>query len=408
MIIKKNKLGFSLFNLGIQGYMIIIFFNGILKHYGLLFNSLEKIRPYLPELFLFILFIGWCLLNTKIYRGDLTIIWWLSVVSCLGIFKMPSFLSFLSTFRDLFEPFILLLLISTLKINNKDYDKIFKKMIYIYYLFVIIGFIYAIYQKNEGSLWTARYFAGYEFWGVDPKAGIRISSGSFGFKVLGTTASAETFGFYNMLFIALVISLKRGRIINKILIIISLFNIYLSGMKTALLISIVLIYLVIMKKLRLRMGVFFKLQIMILIVLIFYYMSFVMVDWQSSSFYQRILLWRTLMNGENLLNLFLPINVFYYSAKSGNTGIISFWDNSYLYLAYSIGLIGLSFVIKYFYSIFYKTKKFYNSILNPNCLIIITILLSSVSTCIFVGRNYISLAIIIISLNYSLIRNKEG
>ena len=93
-----------------------------------------------------------------------------------------------------------------------------------------------------------------------------------------------------------------------------------------------------------QIKLFAKLGSAILLLALFYYMTFVLSDWEDSSVLQRLILWKSLVDSGYGMNIIIPTNLFFFSAKAGNTGIISFWDNSYLYLIFSSGIESADFI----------------------------------------------------------------
>lgn len=392
---------YKLIKIGLCGYIIIILYNGIIKHIGLQISIIETIRPYLPEFFLLVYFIGW-LISKKVYRKKpVYLSLWLIVVSLMSLFNVPNFLAILSAFRDLLEPCFFLITLSTINLNELEKTKLIKAIERIFLIFVFVGIYFAIIQRVNGSQWTSVYFAGYPIWGVDLESGLRISSGSFGFKVLGTTASAETFGFYNMSALILILFSNKKLFLKITIIVLSFINVYLSGMKTALLVAILVLYIFTMNRYGKTARMMVKVGSAILLIGIFYYMVFVLSDWEDSSFYARLVLWESLLLKENMINLIFPMNMFFYSAKAGNTGIISFWDNSYFYFMFSTGIIGILLFISNIREKLEKVRRLNNGMINSGSMIILSIALSSISTCLFLGRNYMAIAIIIICIQSS-------
>lgn len=396
-----KSLRYKLIRTGLCGYIIIILYNGIIKHIGLQIGVIETIRPYLPELFLLVYFIGW-LISKKSYRKKpVYLSMWLIVVFFISLINVPNLLSMLSAFRDLLEPCFFLITLSTINLSEYEKTKLIKALERIFVIFVFVGIYFAIIQRVNGSQWTSIYFAGHPIWGVDTESGLRISSGSFGFKVLGTTASAETFGFYNMLALILILFSKKKSALKMVIIVFSFINMYLSGMKTALLVAILVLYIYLMNRHCKTAKMLIKAGSLVLLIGVFYYMVFVLNDWEDSSFYARIVLWKSLLSKENLINLFFPMNMFYYSAKAGNTGIISFWDNSYFYFMFSTGILGLILLISNIRERLRTLRRLNQNSINCGSMIILSIALSSISTCLFLGRNYIAIAIIIICIQSS-------
>ena len=398
----KKSSNYIFEKIGIFGYVAGLLFNGIIKHIGLSISILERIRPFLPEVFMVLILVGWIVSKKYIKKIDFFFMFWVVSVMLFSTSNIPSANSVLSAIRDLVEPFVLLFVISSRRITTvqkKDIDLMLERL---FAVFILIGITYAVVQRINGSVWTSIYFAGHQVWGVDTISGIRVTSGSFGFKVLGTTASAETFGFYNMLAMIVVIFSNNFKKFTKIVFVSTAFiNIFFSGMKTAFIVAILIVYICFMSRFGKQIKLFAKLGSAILLLALFYYMTFVLSDWEDSSVLQRLILWKSLGDSGYGMNILIPTNLFFFSAKAGNTGIISFWDNSYLYLIFSSGIVGLILSINMIYQkvkmIAYKNRSW----LNVDGIIALSLALCSISTCLFLGRNYVAVALVIIGYHYA-------
>lgn len=144
------------------------------------------------------------------------------------------------------------------------------------------------------------------------------------------------------------------------------------------------------------MNVFQMLILVFFAVGIFIYLILQSGSWEASSMYARLVLWRELFTVKNMFNILLPCSFFYFSAGAGNTGIISFWDNTYLFMIFSMGIVGTVLVIYSFVMKWRLIKKTENE--RCAAYILAFLGLSSITTCIFFGRNFIGLAAILIGL----------
>lgn len=397
----------SLLLIGICGYVQVILYNGIIKHLGLCVSSIEGVRPFLPEFFLIVYLVGWIISEKQYKKNIVMFIFWLIAVCVMSIISAPSITAILSAIRDLLEPCLFLITLSTMKLTNKEKKKLVDLLENSLIIFVLIGAYFAISQKINDPQATAMYFTGHSVWGVDVEDGIRMSTGAFGFKVLGTTASAETFGFYNMFAIIVVLFSRKRRIVKIAITVFSFVNMYCSGMKTAILVAILVMYIYLTYRYGKKARLIVKIGFVLIMVGLFYYMVFVLSDWEESSVYARLVLWKSLLSKENLINLFIPTKAFFYSAKAGNKGIISFWDNSYLYFAYSTGIVGLAMLVNLLNSKVKALYKICGDMINAGSMVLLSILLSGLSTCLFLGRNYLAIAIIYVCIMASVTEDEQ-
>lgn len=394
---EKKSAGFLL-EVGIGGYLLAILFNGYLMHLGLTAHLIETIRPFLPECFILFILFAWILSRPRIMLIDLQLWLYLLFVCALGLTRIPSAHSILSVVRDYLEPLILLTVVSSFKITELEKEKLFRLIGKVFALFIVIGFFFSVRQKLMGWQWTSEYFAGYAVWGVDKNASIRVSNGWMGFKVLGTTGSAETFGFYSAYAILfLLYNGFRRKPLNYILVIMAGINLFLSGMKTPMLIILMILFATLVLPRRKKMGVFGMVLMVIFGAGIFLYMIMDAGAWTETSVYLRLILWQDLLDLRHMINLLIPRNIFQYSDGAGNVGITGFWDNSYLYIMFSTGVLGLVLLLQCIvrrYKIITRVEK--NKFTQYTMLYLA---LSSLTTCIFFGRNVITTLFLVLGLS---------
>ena len=260
-------------------------------------------------------------------------------------------------------------------------------------LFTVIGLQFSIYQRSIGWQGISKYFAGYSFFGVNDKESLRVINGWLGLRSLGTTGSSETFGFYSGL--AIIIFLCYGfknKKLNFALITISIMNILLSGLKTPLVSCAIILFLAVTYKKGYKSGwirIIFACGLGLTVTI---YTINSRGTWEDSSLYQRLILWSELFRAEHLVNIIAPVNILKYSSGTDSTGIISFWDNSFFYILFSTGIYG-------FIAIIHRFKVLYQRACEAAVkYIIIYMALSGITTCIFFGRNFISVAMIVLGL----------
>lgn len=375
----------------------MILFNGYIKHIGLSIGFVETIRPVLPEVFALAAVFSWMIQGRRLLREDVGFWCYFIYVCLLSVPSCGNLNSVLSIVRDMIIPFFLLSILSTIRLSQKDNDQLMIVIRNIFALFIIIGFFAAVQQKILGWRWTSNFFVGEEVWGVDRNLSIRISSGWLGFKVLGTTGSAETFGFYSA-FAVLYLPFFgfRKLYINWVLIGLAMVNILLSGMKTPFLIAVVIIFAIVFLPNRKKMGIVSKISIMAVGIGVFAYMIFSGGAWTESSMYMRLELWKDLASSEHIVNLLVPHSLFSYSDGAGNSGITGFWDNAYLYVAYSLGIFGLIAISRLLMRRFKLVQKVDAHRYMTYAYLFLA--LTSITTCVFFGRNVLGIFLIIVGL----------
>lgn len=386
---RENKTANFLMECGICGYLLTVLFNGYLMHLGLSIDLIQILRPYIPEFFMMLVILAWLITKPKLLTVDLQYWVYILIVCALSVGSINSVNSVLAVVRDFFEPMIMLSIISVYGFSHRERTRVLSLILYIFTFFVVVGCYFAIHQKIMGESWTGVYFAGYTFWGVDTVASVRLSSGWLGFKALGTVGSAETFGFYNaFVIIYLLYYGYRYKMVNVALIVVAVVNVLCSGMKTPLLMILVILFAAVFFPNRKKMDVFGRLSVVVVAMVIFLCMIADGGDWTETSMYARLMNWQELLQGEHWINLLVPQNLFGYSSGAGNSGVTGFWDNAYFYVAFSTGFVGLFLFIRCLlarYRLIESTEQ--NKFMAYSLLFLA---MSSITTCVFFGRNVIT------------------
>lgn len=398
---EKNALSLScgLIHFGVFGYIAVLLFNGVLMHVGLGFPILESIRPILPELMLLFSILGWLFNNKKVTYKTLGFGVFFLIVMGLSVSNF-SIGSLLITLRNFIIPFIFMLLISFTYGTHKQFGTFFKWLYYLFGFFAFLGSVFAIFQQVKGWEWMSTYFQGYASWGNDGDVRVVFSSYNT-LRVLGTTGDSTTFGLYNTLAILIfVFGKNKAKIIRIILTFLSVVSIFNSGNKTALLLSVFIIGYFLMCKLfgknskkRDRFVLIFT-TIMLIILLLFAFDST-----SKSVFYSvnlRLSIWASIFTWNNVSNLIIPHSLFAFSSMGGSGGVTTIWDNSYLFLLFSFGIVGFILLFLTFYKLFKSMWK---------CMFVkvmaLLLLLSMMSTNIFVGRNIAGFSMLLIGVLYA-------
>lgn len=387
---------FLLFRIGVIGYVACILFNGVLMHYGLSVNALASIRVFLPELFFIVMLLSSFRSNSLL---DKDILLYLMYLIALCFLSMANFTlnSFALVVRDVLVPVCILLVIGQTNFSQAQYKRLFKSIVWLFRLFAFLGLIFAIVQYINGWQWTSRYFLGYEAWGNND---VRIVYGWLGFKVLGPTGDPTTFAFYNI-FVIILLLYGQGKInfIDIMLSLCALVSIVLTGNRTALLFIIVLVVYKILtggefKKFRRLVNFLLALICCSIAVIILFSED---SEWTYTVF-ERFELWSELFDAQYIFNLFIPHSVFEFAGGEGVVGLLGSWDNTFLYMLFSFGIVG--FVL--FIAILWKRlKKAHNATLT---VMTIFVCIAGLTTNIFFGRNILGTYLVFVGLYYSIVK----
>lgn len=406
---KSQKDVYLLVSISVIGYLSILLFYGFLRHIGLKNAFIEKISPFMAESFLLLIVFAWLLDGANIRKIWISFITYLIMVALVSILTAPTIKSVLLTVRNVLLPIMMLVCLSELHLSSSQIKKLMRRVRVIFVVFTIIGFIFANIQFTLGWEWTSKFFAGYSFWGTNEDQTVRIVQGWFGFNVLGTMGNAAIFGFYNGIAILIYLFYAfRRKIFNLLLISLSFYNILLSGNKTALLAIAILIFFKFLLSFSWKDK---KLLFMIILPFIILLVGIIFLIFRDGKFFytfqMRLELWGELLSNEDYaMNIIFPHNLFYFSAGAGNTGLISFWDNAYLYLLYSIGIVGIIFFL---FVIFSTIKKIRAKTNNKFILYLMMYLAAgALTTCVFFGKNIMTLCMIFLGLFAAIVPDEKN
>lgn len=384
---------------GILGYITVLLFNGVLMHVGLSLPILEAVRPFLPEFFLVFSIFGWLMNKQKVGKSLLISLVYFLIVMILsfGNFTVPSLLI---TLRNFLIPYFAMLLLSSCSSSRESFIRFNKSLLIIFSIFIVVGCGFSIIQQIRGWEWMSTYFQGYSSWGTS--GNVRVVWSSYEtLRTLGTTGDSSTFGLYSAFAIMFVLfSSFKNSFIKLLLSALAMVSIFNSGNKTGLLIGafLILYYLVSIifvnhEKLKNRLALLF---VVLTSVILLFSLRETDSDSMLYSMKLRFEVWASIFNEDNLSNLFVPHTLYDYSSFGASGGNTTIWDNSYLFLAFSFGLIGVLII---FAQMFNLVKPMWeNNLVKMFCFVMA---FSMFSTNIFVGRNIAGFALIYLGYLFS-------
>lgn len=399
----KNKNNISCYEkiieLSILMYFITIFFYGILIK--LTFNNsfMFKLKSVLAEFFLILIIIAILIkeISKGIYKKELNIITFISyiiIIMIINLYSMPNIRSINLFIRDIFIPVLVSFFIYQANLSKTIIKKIIMNLLKISIYFVVIGFILAILQYNNGLEWSSKFYTGYSFYGFDEVSKIKINNTLSGvFRVPSITGSSATFGFYNVLVTIILLNFGKRNILKIIVLGMAFVNIILSTNKTALILFIIILGLYLIK------DISKSLKIVIVCILFSFIIIVISILIRNNSdiFFsleERIDLWICIFKENFNYKVLIPLNL--YSFSAGGQGFTSVWDNTFLYVLFALGPIGLGLLITNIITNYVKAKQseYKNTII---CLIIV-FTIGSFTTNLSNGRCFFNIYFILIPL----------
>ncbi|MDK0736125.1 hypothetical protein P7A61_11140 [Clostridium perfringens] len=383
----------KIYRLSIEFYFILILFYGIIVRITIENNFLFSIKTIIPEITLLticILSLISILKNKKINKITIIGILYLSILIFFNL-KTSLDSNIVYFFRDWFISFIYLTLVINYNVSKNEKQKIIEKLVKIFIVFIVFGFLLAVLQKYFGWQWTSKFYTGYEFYGLDEKSKIKIWTSSGVLRVPSLTGNSVSFAFYNLIGFILLNHGYKGKFFKLILEVLTFINILLSNNKTAMIIFIILtLYFIFIKA-----NKYFKILILDFFIIISFVIVYYLDKIDTKIFFsmkERFIYWENIFNSKDLIDIFLPRDIF-------NSSILVF-DNFYIASIFMIGVIGvLVFGVIMYYC--YKNTNQHNRGLSKELLIVF--LVTSITTNISQGRSYLMPFLVI----YVLLSQKD-
>lgn len=383
-------------------YIIYVFCYGIVVKVTMYNELLFNIKTYIPEILLFLsICLGLVCRKVKISLDTVILSVYLCFIALINIIIHGINEQCLYLTRDLYLPLFLFLLLRGLSFDDEAKEWFLKKIVTFCKAYLVVGFILAVLEQYMGWYWTSSFYTGYAFYGQDPLSKVRIAHNFGLLRVPSMSGNYATFGNYSVLAFCMVIFGGEDKKSIKEVILWSLISmgcIVLSTNKSALFAySIINMYILRKYILIGNASLFSVLGYLIASLLIILSIALGMDATLNEnsflySYYQRFDVWREIVNGVDAIEVIIPYNQFLYG--SGAEGVFGFWDNTYIYLLFSIGIVGVLILSKIIYSLIKEQEKI-NRIAIPATIILLVL---SLTTNITQGRAYLTIFLIIISL----------
>jgi|GEM_PF-3071864 len=399
-VIKLPNIYYFILEFAILGYCFCSFYHGVLIHWGLKFSFFLITKAFLPEIFLALFVILWFITRPNIQKVDAILLLLIIVAFFASCFSTVKIKTVFIVIRNLFLPLFMFAISSVIYVDKEKMENIYYHLCIFCAIFIILGLVMAIYQKQLGWEATSAYYAGYSFYGINEELSLKINHGFSGFSVPSLTGNSVNFGSLNAFGAIIICYCKRlKKVIRSVLICSALYSIYLSCNKTSLLALALILSIKILSFNSESISRIIKWLTVLIIMFIIAYIYISDVSYGNLySMSERIKDWNEIFSSNALINLVFPHNAFGFSAGVEAGVGANAWDNAYLYMAFSTGMLSPIILIV---SLIKKNKviKQYRDSMCTDILVLLG--LSSISTCIFFGRSMLTISMILIGMFYS-------
>lgn len=391
---KREKIFFRI----IYAYIILVFFYGIVIKATVNLPLLFSLKTYLPEILIGIA-ASLYLTNKKNWMFTkfefVGIVYFLTVIiiNCVTCgFSNDA----LYCFRDIYIPIFACLIYMKIDFSSKALEKFYRFILIISMIYLVSGAILGIVEVMNGWDWTSKFYTGYSFYDVDAYSKVKISEASGQLRAPGLTGNSVSFSYYGLIAIIAILNKKDFNPVFKTFFFVSEIIILFCTLNktTFIILGIIALYYLFNRLNKVIRNI-------LLLVIGIIALSYIVMHINNDIFYSvldRFRFWGTLDSYVNPLEVLVPYNSFSYNP--GAEGILSFWDNTYLFFLFSIGIFGTVWV--YFLS--YKLKK-RGCIVHTNMKLFfnylyVFMMLSSLFNNITSGRAYFGLYLLIGAIYY--------
>ncbi len=382
----------------IKIYLVILFFYGIIIKFTIWNTTLFQIKKFIPEII--ILIIGLCLalkMSNKITGFCFFGICWIILIILVNfIFIGLGSVTALHSFRDCYIPIFVGVFIYTHDFNEKRLANFYRFLIRLSTVYLITGAVLSVIEQAMGWEWTAKFYTGYVFYGGDSYSGVKISHASGLLRTPGLTGQSASFAFYAVISVFIIWSHRKLHIKYKVILTLLCAVILVNTQnKTAIIgFAVVLFYYLFKRNTKAANRTAIALAALLIIAVFCYLIAYDLPDF-FSSFRERLVLWKEVLQGVEPLEFLFPFKSFYYGA--GGEDFTSILDNAYIYFSVSLGIPGLIWIYVYAYKTAVSSSHF-KDIGILFTMLFIFFVLSSLTTNITQGRAYFSIYLILTGL----------
>ena len=354
--LKKENLPLNLVLL----YFVWTFFNGIIKKLLISNATLFAINTYIPEIIL-LLVVFWCLFHLKglkFNKFEVAGATWFLLVILISLVYCGYSQGVLYVIRDLFFPIYFALVVSKYTFSEKALDHFWRVFKIICMIYLISGAILGMVEFLNGWEWTSQFYTGYTFYGQDEYSSIKITE-AYGFlRAPGLTGNHTTFAYYGLVAVMTIIADRNAKLLKKIFFVVCEILILVSTInKTAIVCMALILYIYLFRRLGRTLKYISLVPVGLFVLL--YVFSNQSLAFLSSTF-DRFDFWSTISSYVSPFEVIIPYNSFSYNPLS--SGIISFWDNSYLYFLFAVGIFGEIWILMYVFKLYKQNWNTYQNI----------------------------------------------
>lgn len=383
-------------------YLFWMFFYGLIIKLTISNEFLFQIKTHVTDVMLILIMMMAILKTKKITKSQffLASILLIEVLINVVLHGVNSdvIIALLYATRGFIAPMLVGYTLINTSIDEEEIKKFFSWLKMTAIVFLVGNTVLSFMQAIRGYEWTSQFYTGYSFYGTDQYSKVRISMASDLLRTPGITGAFTSSATYSLLCMAYLIQECKSKFFQIVIMVLTLMSIWFTYNKTVLVLYMIILIL----HLFINLPHTVKYTMLIIIfggvgIGAIYIMSSMGIGVNEGelgfSTFARIEFWKSLSDIVSPLEMIVPYNMVNYAANG--EGMLSCWDNFYLYCLFSFGVFGLY----YFFKIIVKLYKInsYKKSDNSTFYLYLTIvlLLSGIFNNISNGKSFLGLFLII-------------
>lgn len=335
-------------------YLVYIFFYGLIIKFTRGMGVLFTIKTYIPEILLLII-AAKCILITKgrsIRKFSLIGGFYFLCVLVIGFGYYGGSSDAFYLVRDLFLPIFVGIILARKDFHDETLTRFYSIFLKVCMAYLIIGAILGIVEYTNGWEWASRFYAGHTFYGTDAHTKVIITEAYGQLRAPGLTGNHVSFSYYALIAMIVVLASKSIGLFGKAFFMMCGIAILISTTnKTAIVCFALVLALYVFRRLS-KKWKYIMLGVTGIIAMI--YLSGHLSSNVFLSTFARFDFWKTIKEYVNPIEILVPYKVFAYNPNA--SGVISFWDNTYLFLLFSTGVFGLIWIYLFCFKMYKKNK----------------------------------------------------
>lgn len=402
-------------------YFVYISLYGIIIKLTANNPTLFTIKTYIPEALLSLSLIPQFSKKHAIRKKSFALIVYMLLVLVMNYILHGATNQSFYWWRDLIIPVFIAIYINSGRVNGFEVENFLRKLSVYGRVYLILGFILALTENRLGWEWTSTFYAGHSFYGTDPYTKVLVNQYLGFVRAPGLSANFSTFAFYSSICLFTIIweDKHRGKKTRKTIpwILLGFATCILSTNKSAILGLVIVLLLTMANEVRGRNRIIANMMLVFSGILLV--VSFFAFD-SSGSFATTYLsgsllrfdAWASILESTNFIEAIIPYNMFLYGAGSDSATVtygISFFDNFYLYLLMTQGIIGLYLIISMVVKNVKKLKENHSNLYGMSIYIVLFGAVIGLTSNMIQGRAYFAFAFILLSFFEATTRDmKQG